>query len=150
MRRSPVLKFAMFVLFFYLNLDCFSDVAVAQDAKAAAEKSATIFLNGVDNLDPALLYDKATATRAKAYLTKEAFVQWINVFRIQAGGAVQSRLLIGSTPMAQLANGEKGDFYYVRYREAYPAAQTFVDVILEHEGQSWLVVWYNFAPAPAQ
>jgi hypothetical protein len=131
----------------FLILFSHEQAALAQESKAAAEQSATNFMNALDGADPGQLYETFTATRARPNAPKDTFVQWVNVFRIQVGGKAQSRMLIGSTPMTQLANGDRGDFYYIRFRVGYPAAQAFLDVILEHERTSWLVVWYNVTPA---
>jgi Protein of unknown function (DUF4019) len=118
----------------------------APEPKAAAET----FLNGLDSGDLGSLYDQSVATRSRQYLTKDNFVQSINVWRIQSGGPVQSRLFVGATPLTQLQDGTKGDFYYVRYREGYPSSQIFVDITLEHQGQNWLIVAYYFSPVPPQ
>jgi hypothetical protein len=125
--------------------------SVAQgDPKRDAEKSASAFLIGLQTSDIGKVYDTSVAKRAKSVMTREAFVQNVNVFRIQMGGPAQSRLLVGSTPIKQLQTGETGNFYYVRYREVFSAGHAFADVMLEHEGGSWLVFWYNYTQAPPQ
>jgi len=114
------------------------------DPKAAAEG----FLTALDSGDPGATYDKWVAERAKAFVSRDAFVQGINVFRIQSGGPAQSRLFVGGTPINQIPNGPTGDFYYLRYRQGYSSSPLFFDVTLERVNQSWLVLNYNFSPAP--
>jgi hypothetical protein len=119
-------------------------------AKSAAEKSAASFLSGIQQLDPGQVYDLNLAPRGKNAVSKPTFSQWVNVFKIQSGGPAQSRLLVGSTPMMQLQTGETGDFYYVRYRETFSSEPFFADVMLEQIDGQWLVIWFNYMPAPAQ
>jgi hypothetical protein len=81
-------------------------------AQTSAPKAvAETFLNGLDAGDTGALYERWLAPRAKESVSKEYFAQSINVFRIQTGGAVQSRLFVGGTPLSQLQNGMTGTFY---------------------------------------
>lgn len=145
MHRSLVRLAVVPIILFLLQF--VQSPALAQDA-SEPKSAATAFLNALDSSDPGAIYDKWVASRAKEAITKLSFIQNVNVFRIQAGGPVQSRLFVGGTALSQLQNGTTGDFYYIRFREGYPTAQLFFDVTLEHEGQNWLVLNYYLSPAP--
>jgi hypothetical protein len=137
------------IVLIVVSFFCWFSLASAQstpEPKAAAE----VFLNKLYAGDLGSLYETSLSGRAKALLTKENFIQFVNVWRIQIGGPAQSRLFVGGTPLNQIQGGPTGDFYYIRFREGYPVGQVFTDITLEKEGQAWVVFAYNFSPAPQQ
>lgn len=117
-----------------------------QDAEAAA----VAFLQAVDSpIAAETIYDSRMSAVFKSAMPKLNFGQNIGVMRLQLGGAANSRQLMGSQLMNQLAGVPKpGTYYYVRHVSMYPAAKLAQDVTLEKDAGAWKVIGFMFTPVP--
>jgi hypothetical protein len=119
-----------------------------RDDARRAEQAADQFLTAFDIEDPSSLYENRMAAAFKYINYKGWFIQNVPVTRTQLGGVGQARTLVGSQALSQMPNGQKGIFFYVRYRTRFPNGDAFQDVYLEKNEGMWLVGFFNFSGAP--
>jgi len=116
-----------------------------------AVKAATAFVEAFSRNDPSQTFDQLMAPRFKSATTKDLFIEYLGVSRLQLGGPPRKKNLVGSQHLSGATPGtatEKGSFYYVRNRVLYPISEAFFDVYLEHTPSGWLVTQFTFIPVP--
>jgi Protein of unknown function (DUF4019) len=117
--------------------------------KSMAESLASDFLRGIDTGDLPALYDRLAGPTLRATVQRSDFEQTAGFYRLQFGGPVSSRTLVGSQSLSTIpATGQQGTFYYVRYRVSFLNGFVYEDVFLEKEGNAWKVHSMQFFPAP--